>query len=104
MALQKGSKSNDGDDANPDPHRLEVIHNDLLEEQSSKLDNTYPQQRVTIAENAKSISKLNDMILGISVQLTKLISDKEKSVDITLIIGTTSSSQKESISEKNTHQ
>lgn len=103
MAPQKGSKSNDGDEAHPDSHRLEVILKALLDEQSSKLDNTYQQQGVTIAENAKAISELNDMILGVPVQLTKLMSDKGKNVDENILIGTTSSSQQRSTPESNSH-
>lgn len=57
-----------------DTHRLEVILKALSDEQSNKLDLTY-QQGITIAENAKAILKLNDMIVGVSVQLNKLMSE-----------------------------
>lgn len=69
-------RSNDGDDSTQDPHRLELIIKSLLDEQSSKLGSTYQQQGFTISENAKAISALNDMILGVSLQLNQLMAEK----------------------------
>ncbi|KAL8117276.1 hypothetical protein AgCh_015256 [Apium graveolens] len=102
MRSQK-MEDNISEDADEEEHRIVVILKALLEEYGSKIDNTYLRQGVTIAEIAKAISELNDIILGISVQLTKLMSDKGKIVDETLIIGTTSSSHQKSTSKKNTH-
>lgn len=78
MVASRSGKSTDGDDA-PDIHRLEVLLKSLLDEHSSRLDMTCQQQGLTIADNAKAISEINNMLVGVSVQLNKLLSDTERS-------------------------
>lgn len=97
MVASRG-KSNDGDDQSTDPHRMEVILKTLLDEHSTRLHNSYQQQGVTITENAKAISDLNDMILGVSLQLNKLVMDGKPTDEQPN--GHTSSSHLHSTSEK----
>lgn len=58
---------------------------------------------MTIAENSKDILNMNDMILGVSLQLTKLMADKGKFIEDPVIIGTTSSSHQKSSPDKINH-
>ncbi|WOG95777.1 hypothetical protein DCAR_0415105 [Daucus carota subsp. sativus] len=74
MVSSRKSRSQDGDD---DIHRMELILKSLLDEQSSKLDSTYQLQGNTIAANAKAIADLNEMIVGVSVQLNQLMSERD---------------------------
>lgn len=56
-----------------DLHRLEVTLRTLLEEQNQRLVKTCHSNSQNISQNAKSIAALNELIVGLSMQITKLV-------------------------------
>lgn len=62
------------DDEGGDLQRLEVNVRNLLEEQNKRLLDSCSANAQNINQNAKSISALNDLIVGLSMQINKLIS------------------------------
>lgn len=60
---------------------MEVNLRTLLEDQNQRLLNTCNTNNVNIEQNAKSIAHLNDLILGLSMQVSKLVSSEVKDSD-----------------------
>lgn len=52
----------------------------LIEEQSKKVTDSCIANSLNIDRNAKSISELNDLIMGLSLQVTKLAADKTNQI------------------------
>uniref|UniRef100_A0A803N5L5 Retrotransposon gag domain-containing protein n=1 Tax=Chenopodium quinoa TaxID=63459 RepID=A0A803N5L5_CHEQI len=60
---------------NTEIKKLEQTMKSLLQDQGRKLDNACRTNSLNIDKNCKSISELNDLMLGLPVQITKLISN-----------------------------
>uniref|UniRef100_A0A803MT80 Integrase catalytic domain-containing protein n=1 Tax=Chenopodium quinoa TaxID=63459 RepID=A0A803MT80_CHEQI len=58
---------------NTEIKKLEQTMKTLLQDQGRKLDRACRTNNLNIDKNCKSMSKLNDLMLGLSVQITKLI-------------------------------
>ena len=78
MAITRSNNPPADDNSPNDLEKLEVNLKTMLESFNEKLETNYVQQGLAIADNTKSIAELNDMMLGISVQFTKLMTEKEK--------------------------
>lgn len=75
MALTRSGTSDDegGEHGHPDFSRMEVSLRTLLEAQNQCLIAACTNNVVNIEQNVKSISELNDLILGLSAQVAKLV-------------------------------
>lgn len=68
-----------------DLHRLEVSVRALLEEQNQRLMQSNLTNTQNISQNAKSIAALNELIVGLSMQISKLVSNEGRSSETSRI-------------------
>ncbi|XP_074342267.1 uncharacterized protein LOC141679753 [Apium graveolens] len=73
-----GTSDDERDHSMTDLSRIEVNLNTLFEAQNQHLIQTCNNNNVNIEQNAKSIAELNDLILGLAAQVTKLVSSEGK--------------------------
>ena len=66
-----------GEHSIPDLNRIEVSLRTMLEDQNQRLINTCNNNNVNIEQNAKSIAELNQLLLGLSMQVAKLVESNE---------------------------
>lgn len=78
MAQGRTTRASDhSDDEGTDQrYRLEVTVRTLLEEPNQRLVHSCSANAQNITQNAKSISALNELIVGLSVQINKLLSSE----------------------------
>lgn len=86
MVQTKSSRTNesDGDAWATELQKLEATLKSLMEEQNKKVNDACHSNSLNIDRNTKSISELNDLILGLSVQLTKALADKQNTNELTV--------------------
>lgn len=90
MAQGRNTRTSDnvGDEASgstTDLHRLEVSVRALLEEQNQRLMQSFHTNAQNIGQNAKSISALNELIVGLSMQVSKLVSNEGRTSETSRI-------------------
>lgn len=79
MVQTKNSRSNEIVDSESlafELQKLEFSLKSTLEEQNKHVNEACQSNSLNIDKNAKAIGELNDLVLGLSVQLTKLVSEK----------------------------
>lgn len=70
-----GTSDDEGGD-HSDLGRMEVNLRNLFETQNQRLVQTCNNNNVNIEQNAKSITELNELAIGLSIQVAKLISSE----------------------------
>lgn len=74
---RSGTSDDEGGDIS-DLGRLEVSLRSLFETQNQRLVQTLNNNNMNIEQNAKSIFEINDLLVGLSMQVTKLVASKTK--------------------------
>lgn len=81
MVQTKNSKNADTsvpeENLNTEIQKLEVTLKTLLEEQNQKMIENSNLNSTNIDKNTRSIAELNELMLGLSLQITKLVSNEE---------------------------
>lgn len=79
MAQGKNTRSgavSDEETERTDFRRIEVNLNSLFEAQNQRLIQTCNNNNLNIEQNAKSIAELNELLLGLSMQVSKLVANE----------------------------
>lgn len=76
--ITRSGEGSDGEGKRPDLHRMEVNLRALLESQNQRLIQACNNSNVNIEQNAKNIVEINELLLGLSVQVAKLVNSEEK--------------------------
>lgn len=66
-------EATEGEGTSNELQKLEVNLKTLLEEHSKKIDVVCTTQNSHIAQNTKAIADVNDLVLGLTVQISKLV-------------------------------
>lgn len=75
---RSGATSEDEGGDMADLSRIEVNLQTLFEAQNQRLVQTCNNNNLNIEQNAKNIAELNDLLLGLSMQVSKLVSTEGK--------------------------
>ncbi|KAL8089286.1 hypothetical protein AgCh_038908 [Apium graveolens] len=81
MAQRRNNKfgeGSDGEGERPDLQRMEVSLRSLLETQNQRLIEACNNSSVNIEQNVKNIAELNELMLGLSIQVAKLVNNEER--------------------------
>lgn len=82
-----GASNNSGTDPLPSMAEIELMLKNVLDDYESKLESVNLQHRLSITDNTKAISEINDLVMDLSLQIIQMNSDKSRSDPSALQLG-----------------